>query len=355
MNKFIKIFNKQYTHKSYAYARINLIGEHTDYTGGYVFPKLINYKTEIFICPNKKQNQVYSDMYREKISFINLNKSKNNHWSDYIKGCFSTINSNFKLPKDKFNIFIKSNIPPNKGISSSAALCVALIKVLKNYYKIDIDNKSIALLAQKTETNYIGINSGIMDQMVSSIGKKNKAFFLNCRTYNYELINIPKNYLFNIIDSNIDRKLRESSYNERFNELKKAQLILKTKYLNSISIKEFNKKKFDNAIIKKRARHVISENERVLKAKNAMKDGDMDYFGQLMNESHNSYSKNFNASNKIIDNIIKRSINCGALGSRLTGGGFGGFIISLIRKRNFNQWKSKMLNFYSKNFFLDNK
>ena len=92
-----------------------------------------------------------------------------------------------------------------------------------------------------------------------------------------------------------------------------------------------------------------------LKAKNAMKDGDMDYFGQLMNESHNSYSKNFNASNKIIDNIIKRSINCGALGSRLTGGGFGGFIISLIRKRNFNQWKSKMLNFYSKNFFLDNK
>ena len=353
MKKFKNIFKKNYTYKASAHARVNLIGEHTDYTGGYVLPILINYKTEIFICHNKQINGVHSTYYNETIFFDNYNKSKNNHWVDYVKGCLFTFISNYSLPNQYFNILIDSNIPLQKGVSSSSALCVALLKSLNQYYQLNINNKNIALLAQKVEREYIGVKGGIMDQMVSSFGIFNKAFFLNCRTLDYKLINLPQDYIFCLIDSKIQRDLRESSYNERYNELKEAEKILKVKYLSDTSLKELNNANFKNLLIKKRARHVISENERVLKAKKALENNDMDYFGRLMNESHKSYTFDFEASNEEVNTITKQALNNGAIGARLTGGGFGGFIVSLIKRNQFNTWKSKMLVLYHKNRFLN--
>ena len=352
MNNFNDIFNKNYDFKGSAHARVNLIGEHTDYTGGYVLPMLLKYKTDVYISQNKKRNIVHSALYNETKSFNNLYKSKNNHWSDYIKGCIFAINSNFKLPKNYFNIFIKSNIPINRGISSSSALCVSFLKALNNYYKLNIGDKNLALLAQKVERNYIGVRGGIMDQMISSVGILNKAFFLNCHTLEYKLLNLPNKYVFCLVDSEVQRNLRDSQYNKRYEELKEAEKILKVKLLGSTSIKNYNKTHFKNLIIKKRARHVISENARVLKSKIALEKYDMIKFGKLMNESHKSYSFDFEASNYEVDTMVKRSLNSGAIGSRLTGGGFGGFTVSLVKKSKYDQWKSSMLKFYHKNNFL---
>jgi len=352
MNKFYKIFNENYISKAVSNARVNLIGEHTDYTGGYVLPILLDKKTEIYISFNKNNHNVFSDYFNEMVSFNDLAKSRNNHWVDYIKGSLSIIKSSYDLPDHFFNILISSNIPINRGISSSAAICVSILKAINNYYDLKIDNKNIALIAQKVENEYIGVTGGIMDQMVSSIGVLNKAFFLNCLSLEYKLIDIPKNYLFCLVDSKVQRNLRNSSYNQRYKELKEAEKILSPLTLFNASIEDLNKKQFSNYIIKKRALHVVSENQRVLKAIKALKDNNMDFFGKLMNQSHESYSNDFEASTKEVDEVVKNSLNSGAIGSRLTGGGFGGFVVSLININNLITWKTKMFKLYEKERFL---
>ena len=181
-----------------AHARVNLIGEHTDYTGGFVLPTLLKFKTTIEITSNdKKKYQVYSEHFKEKKIFTDFIKSKDNDWVDYIKGClFVFYDENKKIQNTHLNILITSNIPMERGISSSSALCVATLKSLNSFFKTQYSEKYIAILAQKVERNYIGVSGGIMDQMVSSIGIHRKAFFLNCQSLKYELLEIPSNWKF---------------------------------------------------------------------------------------------------------------------------------------------------------------
>ena len=179
-NIFNEIFGSNPSITCEAYSRVNLIGEHTDYTGGYVLPCLLPYKTSVSIAQNNKDSThiVYSKFFNEKIAFNDFIKSKTNHWVDFIKGCLFVIyDENQKLKNTYFNIFINSNIPIGKGISSSSALCVSTLKALNIFFKLNYDDKHIAILAQKVERNYIGVSGGIMDQMISSIGLHGKAFF----------------------------------------------------------------------------------------------------------------------------------------------------------------------------------
>ena len=176
---FKDIFQEEYSVVNSAHARVNLIGEHTDYTGGYVLPYLLNFKTTIQISQNNnKKYQVYSDNFDEQINFIDFIKSENIDWIDYVKGClFVFYDENKQIPNTHLNIFISSSIPMGRGISSSSALCVAILKTLNDFFKTQYSEKHIAILAQKVERNYIGVSGGIMDQMVSSIGVARKAFF----------------------------------------------------------------------------------------------------------------------------------------------------------------------------------
>jgi galactokinase len=239
-----------------------------------------------------------------------------------------------------------------RGISSSSALCVAILKVLNNYFETQYSDKHIAILAQKVERNYIGVSGGIMDQMVSSIGINNKAFFLDCLSLKYELLDLPNDWVFCLVDSAVQRNLRDSAYNERYNQLKKAEEFLNVEYLGSVKPSQFDQSKIIDELILKRARHVITENDRVLKAKEAILNKDIKLFGTLMSNSHNSYAEDFEASTKDVDEIVERSISSGAEGARLTGGGFGGFTVSLIHSDNYQEWKKNMYNFYdSKNIF----
>ena len=351
---FKDIFNEDYLFTNKAHARVNLIGEHTDYTGGYVLPSLLNFKTTIQISKNQnKQYQVYSEHFTEQKNFTDFLKSTNNEWIDYVKGClFVFYDENKHIPNTHLNMFISSTIPMGRGISSSSALCVAILKTLNDFFNTQYSEKHIAILAQKVERDYIGVSGGIMDQMVSSIGIHRKAFFLDCLSLKFELIDIPEEWGFYLVDSAVQRNLRDSAYNERYNQLKKAEEFLGVEYLGSIKPKQFDENKINDKLILKRAKHVVSENERVIQAKQSILKKDIKIFGKLMNESHQSYARDFDASTRDVDLIVDRSIASGAEGARLTGGGFGGFTVSLINKNFIQEWKKNMLKFYdSKNIF----
>ncbi len=334
--------------KESANARVNLIGEHTDYTGGYVMPTLLIFKNTIELSRNnEKKFVVFSEYFNEKKVFNDFIKSKNSDWSDYIKGCFFIFfDENKKIKLEHFNIYIKSTIPLGRGISSSSALCVSILKALNVYFNTQINERHLAILAKKVENEYIGVSSGIMDQMVSSIGVYGKAFFLDCLNLKYELIDFPPNWKFCLIDSEVQRNLRSSSYNDRFSELKLAEKELDVEYLGGVEINKFDTGKISSPTVIKRARHVVTENNRVLKAKESLIKDDIYQFGKLMIESHNSYSKDFEASTTDVDEIVDRSMHCGALGARLTGGGFGGFTVSLIEKNEFYSWYKKINKYY---------
>ena len=351
---FKDIFHIDYSVVNSAHARVNLIGEHTDYTGGYVLPSLLNFKTTIQISKNEnKEYQVYSENFTEQKKFTNFLKSTNNEWIDYVKGSlFVFYDENKHIPNTHLNMFISSTIPMGRGISSSSALCVAILKTLNDFFNTQYSEKHIAILAQKVERDYIGVSGGIMDQMVSSIGIHRKAFFLDCLSLKFELIDIPEEWGFYLVDSAVQRNLRDSAYNERYNQLKKAEEFLGVEYLGSIKPKQFDENKINDKLILRRAKHVVSENERVIQAKQSILKKDIKIFGKLMNESHQSYARDFDASTRDVDLIVDRSIASGAEGARLTGGGFGGFTVSLINKNFIQEWKKNMLKFYdSKNIF----
>ena len=267
---FEDIFGKKGQVNQTAHARVNLIGEHTDYTGGFVMPTLLSFNTSVEIAINEeKKYQVYSANFQEKKIFNDFIKSSNNDWVDYVKGClFVFYDENKNLENKHLNIFISSNIPMERGVSSSSALCVAVLKSLNSFFQTQFSNKHIAILAQKVERNYIGVSGGIMDQMVSSIGIHGKAFFLDCLSLKYELLDLPLNWKFCLVDSQVQRNLRDSSYNERYNQLKKAEKDMGVEYLGSVKVENFSENKFSDPVVFKRSKHVITENKRVLDAKN---------------------------------------------------------------------------------------
>ena len=348
---FEQIFNQKSEIKEQAHARVNIIGEHTDYTGGFVMPTLLIFKTSVEISINKEEDyQVYSENFKEKKIFNNFIKSENNDWVDYVKGCcFVFYDKNKKIKNIPLNIYISSNIPMERGVSSSSALCVAIIKSLNIFFQTKFSDKHIAILAQKVERDYIGVSGGIMDQMISSIGIHGKMFFLDCHSLEYELLDIPKNWKFCLVDSQVQRNLRESSYNERYNQLKIAEKEMGVENLGRVNVKDFTENKFSDLLICKRAKHVITENERVLNAKKFIFENNINEFGRLMNESHYSYSNDFEASTKDVDLIIKNSIKSGANGARLTGGGFGGFTVSLIDENRIDKWLKQISDIYDIN------
>ena len=345
---FENVYNHKAAVKESANARVNLIGEHTDYTGGYVMPTLLGFKNTIELSRNEESKfEVFSEHFNEKKIFNDFIKSQSNDWSDYIKGCLFVYFDEYKKIKlEHLNIYISSSIPLERGISSSSALCVSTLKALNSYFNTQIDEKHIAILAKKVEHDYIGVSGGIMDQMVSSIGIHGKAFFLDCLNLKYELVNFPSNWKFCLIDSEVQRNLRSSSYNDRFNELKIAEKELDVEYLGGVELNKFDSNKISSPTVIKRARHVVTENNRVLRAKECLLKDDIKQFGKLMIESHNSYSKDFEASTSDVDEIINKSIECGALGARLTGGGFGGFTVSLVEKDKFTNWYEKINKYY---------
>ncbi|MFC4803140.1 galactokinase [Neobacillus sp. GCM10023253] len=342
-NKFQELFHSLPERAFFAPGRINLIGEHTDYNGGHVFPCAITYGT--YAAARKREDQLvrlYSENFPDKgmIEF-NLNKldyEKDHHWANYPKGIIRFImEAGYMIPTG-FECVIKGNIPNGAGLSSSASIELLTGVLVNGLYELDIPRLELIKIGKRVENEFIGVNSGIMDQFAVGMGKENTGILLDCQTLKYEYAPIkPENHKIIIMNTNKRRELADSKYNERRGECEVALSQLQQKLpidaLGQLSIREFedNKHLITDEVVRKRAKHAIYENIRTLKALEELKAGNLEAFGQLMNQSHASLREDYEVTGIELDSLVEAAWKQpGVFGARMTGAGFGGCAIAIV-------------------------
>ena len=336
----------------FAPGRVNLIGEHTDYNGGHVFPCALTIGT---YAAAKKRDDRKIRLYSVNLdktgvietSLDELKPLKDDNWTSYLKGVMWAFEKRgFKMDQG-LDIAIYGNIPNGSGLSSSASIEVLTGFVLRDLYGFDVTNVDLAIIGQDAENNYCGMNCGIMDQFASSMGKKDNAIFLDCATLNYEYAPVVLNGMKLVVtNTNKKHKLVGSAYNDRRRESEEAREILASvagiKTLGDLSNEDFEKHKdaIKDPVVQKRAKHAVYENNRTLTAVAALKAGDIETFGKLMNASHVSLRDDFEVSCEELDVLAEEAWKVpGVLGSRMTGGGFGGCTVSIVKDEAVEDFK----------------
>jgi len=322
--KFRDVFGAYPTTMAEAPGRVNLLGEHTDYNDGYVLPTAIPQKIRILLRPNGGRTfQVYAESLDEAVEF-NLAVSPKEHFAQYVYGCLREITAlGFDVPP--LDIYIESRVPMEVGVSSSAALEVAMLRGLRALLNLPLDDVHIARLAQRAEIQYAGVNCGIMDQMASSLADTTHMLFLDTRTMEREVLPLPPHSEILVIDSGIPRSLATSKYNERRAECEKAAALLGVHSLRDVEDPALVDTLPD--VLRERARHVVSENHRVLKARAGIS---AEAFGELMNASHKSLRDDYEVSIPELDQLVELlQAHPQVYGARLTGAGFGGACVAL--------------------------
>lgn len=343
---FFNLFqDKRNCNAYFAPARVNLIGEHIDYNGGYVLPIAID--QGIYLIANKRNDSklaFYSKNLSKSIEVKSTNeiyKDSKNGWLNYPLGViYQLLKKGLKLDYG-FNAYIYSDIK-GSGLSSSAALELVFATMLIDLYDFKIDKIELVKECQNVECNFLGLNCGIMDQFASCFGKKDNAILLNCATLKYEYIPfVLDEYSILVTDSNIKHKLNESHYNDRLKECKTGLRMLQKKInitnLCDLSIDEFNKNKdlINDEIVLKRVRHAISEQDRVKKAVSYLKNNNLIEFGKLVTESGISLKDDYECTLPEIDYLVNCALDSSlSIGSRLVGGGWGGNIISICKTQD---------------------
>ena len=357
-NKFYKLYNKKAEFNFIAPARINLIGEHIDYNGGHVLPACVSLYLSVFVSKREDNKiRLYSTSFDkiEEFDINNFKKSNNSSWTDYIKGAIFVLNKHGINIDSGLDLLYDSSIPVGSSLSSSAALLDVTLYMMSSIFKLNIRRKDIALYAKEVENNYLGLSCGIMDQAIIALGKENTAMLLDCAKFEYSYVPLDlDNYRFVILNTNRERKLTLSKYNERVNECNKGLSLIKNKYnvsnlceLNPSNLEDI-KELINDELIYKRVKHVISEEDRVNRFASALSKGDIQLLGKILNESHESLKDLYEVSGFYLDTIVKEALNAGAIGARMTGAGFSGCAIALINKDIFNEFKSKVEENYFK-------
>jgi galactokinase len=320
--------------------RVNLIGEHTDYNDGFVLPVAIDRATYVAARPRDDGQVcvVAADMGEEDEFTLEagVERSAAHPWSNYIRGIVKGLLV-ADHPLGGANLLITSDVPRGAGLSSSAALEVAVGYAFQLLNKLNILGEELALLAQGAENSFVGVNSGIMDQFISVLGRADHALLLDCRDLSYRLISIPPTAAIVVCDSHVERALAASGYNQRRAECDEAVRLFKQWYpkiiaLRDITVEQFLLHEADlPEPVRARARHVISENDRAVRGAAALEQGDVATFGVLMDESHRSLRDNYEVSIRDLDILVEAARRVpGCYGSRLTGAGFGGCTVSLV-------------------------
>ena len=329
----------------FAPGRVNLIGEHTDYNGGHVFPCALTMGTWAVVRNRADRKLGFFSLNFEKLGIIEtsldeLIPSKNAGWTNYPKGVMWAFEKRGYELTHGMDILIYGNIPNGSGLSSSASLEVLTGLMLKDTFGFeDISMIDLALIGQYSENNFNGCNCGIMDQFASAMGKKDHAIFLDTNTLKYEYAPVVlENAKIVIACSNKKRGLGDSKYNERRSECETAlaelQQVVKIKTLGDLDEETFEKFK---AIIKsdvrrKRAKHAVYENQRTIRAVEALKNNDVKLFGELMNASHVSLRDDYEVTGIELDTLVEEAWKVdGVIGSRMTGAGFGGCTVSIVK------------------------
>lgn len=337
--------------------RVNLIGEHTDYNDGYVLPCAINYQT-VISCHKRSDNiiRVIALDYHHQQDEFSLDKPIEKHpnyqWANYVRGVVK------HLKKYANNIHgadfvISGNVPQGAGLSSSASLEVAVGKMFQVLYQLPLDGTKLALIGQEAENQFVGCNCGIMDQLISALGEAQHALLIDCRTLGTHPVSIPDDLAVVIINSNIKRGLVDSQYNTRREQCEAAAEALGVRALRDASLAELEVIESTlDPVVFKRARHVITENERTLLASHALEVRDYKLLSLLMAQSHKSMRDDFEITVPAIDYLVEivHKVIGDEGGVRMTGGGFGGCVVALVPKDKVDDVKAVVHNHYQQKF-----
>jgi galactokinase len=350
---FAEIHNTHPDVVSSAPGRINIIGGHTDYNQGYVLPAAINLENYFFLSKrNDDMVCIWSENFKKKemFSLKKVSLSKQNGWINYVKGIFWALQEE-GLDLQGINGLVWGDIPLEAGLSSSAALEVSIIQGINALFKLGLAPQRMAKLARKAENDFVGVQCGIMDQFVSFFGEKNKAVFLDCETLEHELVpvNLEREGLRVLVfESGVSRELASSDYNKRRNESFQALEIFKKNGVKSykhltLSLIEERKDEMNEALLK-RARHVVNENKRVKMAVKALRKDEFSLLGELIFRSHESLRDDYEVSCPELDLFYECAREFpGCFGARLTGAGFGGSGIGLIKQEGIVAFRKNLL------------
>ena len=323
--------------------RINLIGEHTDYNGGYVFPAAITIGTTgLARLRDDQLVRLYSENIPEagiiEFDLADADKKTKGSWGDFVKGMITMLRGAGYTIDKGFEMLIKGDIPTASGLSSSASLELLAGVVLDDLFKLNVPRLELVQLGQKTENDFMGVNSGILDQFAIGFGEVKHAILLDCNTLKYEMVPADfRDYDIVIMNTNKPRALTESKYNERFAETREALKRMQTK-LDIKALGELSNEKFDantdligDETLIKRARHAVYENNRTKVAQKSFVAGDLVKFGELLNASHESLKNDYEVTGLELDTLAETAQKQpGVLGARMTGAGFGGCAIALV-------------------------
>ena len=345
LKKFEEVFGDADGVKVYfAPGRVNLIGEHTDYNGGHVFPCALTIGTYAAArVRNDDKLRLYSMNFAEtgigESALADIEKKTDGDWRNYPKGVIWAFGQKgFKVDKG-LDIVFNGNIPNGSGLSSSASLEVLTGFILKEIFGFDVSNQDLALIGQFSENKYNGVNCGIMDQFAVAMGRENSAIFLDTADLSYEYAPISLDGAkIVILNTNKKRGLGDSKYNERRSECEAALASLQTKLdiksLGELTEEEFeaNKQLIGDDVKIKRAKHAVYENQRTIKAVKALKDNDLELFGKLMIASHDSLRDDYEVTGIELDTLVAEALKQdGVIGARMTGAGFGGCAVSIVK------------------------
>ena len=344
-NKFNELFSRQPEVLAAAPGRVNLIGEHVDFLDGFVLPFAIKDVTTIAIARNGTNKirvaSAQENFKIEEVSLQDLQPLTGKTWTRYPIGVIWALEI-----KDGLDVLIDGQVPLGAGLSSSAALEAAVGTALNHLYKLDISPEKLALLCQKAENKYVGMPCGIMDQSISIMGREGHALLLDCRDLSTEQIPFdiaPLGLELLVIDTQVHHELVDGGYAERRASCEKAVSTLGIKSLRDISVEDFVSRKSElDQITFVRAYHAVTEMRRVLDAVNALKKSDFVNFGKIVTEAHNSLRDNYTVSCPELDLAVEVSLQNGALGARMIGGGFGGAAIALLKSEDVELVKSQI-------------
>lgn len=350
-----QVFREAYGHDpevvGIAPGRINLIGEHTDYNDGFVFPAAIDRGLQIAASVSEGETQTFSVQLGKAQPFdiTSVQPGFTTDWSKYAAGLGWAIQdlAEYKLPNLK--IAIDSSIPIGSGVSSSAALEMACGVVWNYLAKLALDNRELARLGQVCENRFVGVNSGIMDQMASAMGRDGHAMFLDTRNLMIEYVPVPEGLTVVLCDTKKERALTSSAYNERRSQCELASQFLGVKKLRDATMKMLNAtKQHFPEVVYRRAKHVITENERCVSFKAALAAGDLALVGTLMRESHQSLRYDYEVSCDELDSMAESAWAApGCVGARMTGAGFGGACVALVKTDKLSQFIDSTLQIYN--------
>ena len=336
---------------------MNLIGEHTDYNDGFVMPVALDFSTWVYLTPlDQRRLHIHSENFNEavEVDLDDQNLAARGHWSDYPIGVAVTLErAGYRLRGASLRI--RGEVPIGSGLSSSAAIEVATACALTANSDLKIDGRELALLCQRAENEFVGARVGIMDQFVSLFGQVQKALLLDCRSLEFKLLPLLDNVRLIICNTMVKHELASSAYNERRAQCEEGVRLLSQFYpnvraLRDVSIEQLEQRRHElPEVVYRRCRHVITENARVIEAGEALERHDLERFGKLMAASHVSLRDDYEVSSDELDLMVELAGKLdGVYGARMTGGGFGGSTVNLVREEKADEFRARVAEQYER-------